>query len=635
MMTTTNSRDSSPHATAPAPDDGGTNHLIEQLASVLDRMRSFEQRLGDSIEEAHPQFRQSARNLIQYLALRDCDLRDLQQRLASLGLSSLGRSEAHVGATLHAVLDVLCRLSGSEYSPPPGDEGIGFEESASLLTAHTDALLGPPVDRRKVRITVTLPAEAADDFAFVLELLNAGMDCARINCAHDSADTWARMVANVQRARLETGRPCRIQMDLAGVKPRTGPMEPGPRVVHVRPQRDERGRALLPARLWLAPTGEAPPDDERYDAVIPVDKEWLRRLRPGDRVRFRDARHKKRDLLIVTCHPEGCEAIAYRGAYIESGTTLRATDRANGRERARTKVGTLPSTETHLLLKKGETLILQRAPTPGRPAPRGERGSMLEPARISCTLPEVFGAVKPGEVVKLNDGKIEGTVKFVTEDELHIEITRAREAGSKLRSGQSLNFPQTKLPMSGLAGKDLVDLDFVARHADIVGQSFVNSPEDVRALQLELAKRNASHLGIMLKIETQHGFLELPRILLAAMRSFPVGVMIARGDLAIECGWERLAEVQEEILWLCEAAHMPVVWATQVLEQLAQKGLPSRAEITDAAMAERAECVMLNKGPYILHAIKTLDSVLRRMEGHQLKKTPLLRNLNLSNVLEE
>ena len=105
--------------------------------------------------------------------------------------------------------------------------------------------------------------------------------------------------------------------------------------------------------------------------------------------------------------------------------------------------------------------------------------------------------------------------------------------------------------------------------------------------------------------------------------------MIARGDLAVECGFERLAEVQEEILWLCEAAHVPVIWATQVLETLAKQGLPSRAEVTDAAMAHRAECVMLNKGPYVVQAVQALDDILRRMHGHQAKKTPMLRELGL------
>ena len=95
----------------------------------------------------------------------------------------------------------------------------------------------------------------------------------------------------------------------------------------------------------------------------------------------------------------------------------------------------------------------------------------------------------------------------------------------------------------------------------------------------------------------------------------------------MECGFERLAEVQEEILWLCEAAHVPVIWATQVLETLAKKGSPSRAEITDAAMGERAECVMLNKGPHVLEAVRVLDDILRRMQGHQAKKRPMLRAL--------
>jgi pyruvate kinase len=104
--------------------------------------------------------------------------------------------------------------------------------------------------------------------------------------------------------------------------------------------------------------------------------------------------------------------------------------------------------------------------------------------------------------------------------------------------------------------------------------------------------------------------------------------MIARGDLAVECGYERLAELHEEILWLCEAGHLPVVWTTQVLDQLAKTGNPSRAEVSDAAMSERAECAMLNKGPYINDAVAALDNILRRMSEHHYKKSALLRSLH-------
>jgi pyruvate kinase len=126
----------------------------------------------------------------------------------------------------------------------------------------------------------------------------------------------------------------------------------------------------------------------------------------------------------------------------------------------------------------------------------------------------------------------------------------------------------------------------------------------VRELRSLLVSVEDKQPAIVLKIETHRGFDNLPVMLLEAMESPGCAVMIARGDLAVECAFERMAEVQEEILWLCEAAHVPVAWATQVLETLAKQGVPSRAEVTDAAMSHRAECVMLNKGPYIVQASK-------------------------------
>jgi pyruvate kinase len=130
----------------------------------------------------------------------------------------------------------------------------------------------------------------------------------------------------------------------------------------------------------------------------------------------------------------------------------------------------------------------------------------------------------------------------------------------------------------------------VATLADMVGLSFVQHPQDVDLLRSQLQLLGVGELGLVLKIETRRAFENLPSLLLSAMQSPACGIMIARGDLAVECGFERLAEIQEEILWATEAAHMPVIWATQVLETLAKTGLPSRAEITDAAMGERAEC---------------------------------------------
>jgi pyruvate kinase len=284
-------------------------------------------------------------------------------------------------------------------------------------------------------------------------------------------------------------------------------------------------------------------------------------------------------------------------------------------------------------LKLGDTLILTRSQEPGRPAVHDDEGRLIRPAQIGISLAEFFDSVRPGEPIWLDDGKIGGTIRTVAPETVSVEITQARPSGEKLGAEKGINVPESVLRLPALTKEDLEALKFVVKNADLVGYSFVRSEADVLELQSRLAELGADEkLGIVLKIETREGFDQLPALLLAAMRSRAVGVMIARGDLAVECGYQRLAEVQEEILWISEAAHVPVIWATQVLESLAKNGIPSRSEITDAAMGERAECVMLNKGPYIVTAVRILDDILRRMQAHHEKKRSMLRKLRLADA---
>jgi len=118
--------------------------------------------------------------------------------------------------------------------------------------------------------------------------------------------------------------------------------------------------------------------------------------------------------------------------------------------------------------------------------------------------------------------------------------------------------------------------------------------------------------------------------LLEGMKRPKIGVMIARGDLAVEIGFENISEVQNQILLLCEAAHVPVIWATQVLENLAKTGIPTRAEISDVVLGVQAECIMLNKGKYILEAIKTLKNILIKIEPNSFKNKHSLKPLEIA-----
>ncbi len=453
-----------------------------------------------------PETAASLLNFAHYLALRRRDLRPLQDRLAPLGLSSLGRAEGHVLASIDAVLGALSRLV-----EPPGEarwppDPRHFRRGGERLRANSDALFGPRPVRRATRIMATLSREAASDPACALALVRRGADLVRINCAHDSASEWGAMAAFTREAAQMAGRSVRILMDIAGPKLRTGD-------------------------TWH-PKGD-------------------KRLEVGD------------TLILV----------ASEAALADDGASFAA---------------------------------------------------MVEPAEILLRL-------APGARVAIDDGLVEGTVEAIRADGAAVvRIGRAPEMGYKLKPCKGLNFPGTELGLAPLSARDLTDLDVIAAHADIVGHSFVNMAADVAALQRALVARRppgARPLGLIAKIENDAAVRNLPEIVVQAAGVQPFGVMIARGDLAVEIGFARVAEMQEEVLWACEAAHVPVIWATQVLESLVKTGSPTRGEMTDAAMATRAECVMLNKGPYLLEAIDALDGLLVRMAEHQSKKTSRLRAL--------
>ncbi len=571
--------------------------------------------------------------MIHYLALRHQDIRTLQDELAALGLSSLGRTEAHVMSTLDAVIAALHHMAGWKIEAPAPSQCPGFREGRSILAANTEALLGPAPEHRAVRIMVTMSAEAADDYSLVRDLVSHGMNCMRINCAHDAPEIWGRMVNHLERARRELGVPCRILMDIAGPKLRTGPIEPGPQVVEWHPRRDSFGGVTEPARIWLSPAQPSHPAPAGADAALPVPADWLDEIKAGERIHFKDARGKRRVLEVVGSHEAGRWARCSQTAYVTAGTVLLRVDVGND-ARCEAQVGDLPRREQGILLRKGDFLRLTAEPIVGKSASIDSDGHTLSPATISCTLPEVFSMVRAGEKIWFDDGKIGGIVREVEPDALLVEITEAKSSGNRLGADKGINLPDTKIELPALTPKDLEDLKFIVRHADLVGMSFVRHERDIVQLQSRLRELDGGHLGIVLKIETRQAFERLPNLMLAAMRQQPVGIMIARGDLAVECGYERLAEVQEEILWICEAAHLPVIWATQELESLAKKGQASRAEITDAAMGERAECVMLNKGPHIVAAVSALDDILRRMQDHQSKKSSRLRPLHLSATRE-
>jgi len=616
--------------------------LLQLLTDVIELRRDITAHATQRLDNYQAYYRagvfnKSALNLAYYLALRQFDLRHLQDRLAHAGLSSLGRSEASVLSTLDAVIDLLKRATDKAYVPDGKNPSeSGFSRGQQLLEQHSIELFGPFHDHNKVHVMVTMATEAAWDYDLILALLDKGMTCARINCAHDDASVWRGMVRNIRRAEIETGRICRILVDLAGHKIRTGPIASDLPVHHIKVKKDAIGRVIANGLLSLALKGEddSSVDHEGYKELFSVNipEALHRQLCPGCWLELIDARGKRRQLVIERAYSErGWLASCRQSVYLPSACEIilltpgMMGDEDDGQ---RFRLGGFVGKPLEIRLHKNELLLLTENDTPGAPAEYDANGVLVKPAQIGCTLSSFSTKLQVGQPVWIDDGKLGAVVEALTPEGALLRVSQVRSSGVCLKSDKGINFPATDLGLPPLSEKDLQDLDFACAHADLIGFSFVESLPDMEMLMAELAKRNATELPIIAKVETNRAVRNLPDIILGTIGRHSLGIMIARGDLAVELGSARLAEIQEELLWLCEAAHVPVIWATQVLESIAKKGVRSRPEFTDAAMAVRAECVMLNKGPYILDAIEALVNVMIRMQEHQRKKFSRLRALH-------
>jgi pyruvate kinase len=281
--------------------------------------------------------------------------------------------------------------------------------------------------------------------------------------------------------------------------------------------------------------------------------------------------------------------------------------------------GELQEKQMTIKVKKDDILrISKRARYPGKPKTK------TEPATIGITLPVALNNVRPGDKVFIDDGKICGKVVHVTSEFIDVKIILARQKKEQIKPGSGINFPDSLvyLNVPTISEKEIQILSLIAPMVDLIGISYIHYPNDIRKLKGHLAKLTDRKIGIIAKIETKAAMLALTKIILEGLNYDLFGVMIARGDLALEIGYQQLAKAQEGILEICRAAHIPVIWATDVLNRMNKKGTPLRTELTDAYMGLRADCIMINKGPYVPKSVKFIQQL------DELNKDPLLEIRN-------
>ena len=344
--------------------------LRVELESLSADVRNVAAKSRGVLDAVPSDLRTSATNLLHYLALRRHDLRELQPRLSALGLSSLGRPEGCVLASVDAICAALRALDGNDDGKEDSAETVGQQDS---LDAHTSALFGPVPAARNVRIMVTVATEAAHNYTVIHELVRAGMDCMRINCAHDDARDWRAMIDFLRRASRELGRPCRVAMDLGGPKLRTGPLEPGPAVLKIRPSRDVFGRVTAPAGVWVTDVHHGHPSKlpPRYRC-----RPMVAQLRVADAITFTDARGAHRVMKVADIDASGVWMELGKTSYVIPGTTFRRVG-AKGKNATALVRGCAPR-EAPIVLRVGDILIVNRSLKPGRPATYDGRGRLLD-----------------------------------------------------------------------------------------------------------------------------------------------------------------------------------------------------------------------------------------------------------------
>jgi pyruvate kinase len=232
---------------------------------------------------------------------------------------------------------------------------------------------------------------------------------------------------------------------------------------------------------------------------------------------------------------------------------------------------------------------------------------------VQLPHPEIFAALRPGDSVLIDDGKVRLRVVTV-EDAYAVTVV---EVGGVISDRKGVNVPNRVLDIPALSEKDLSDLDYALdMEVDWVALSFVQTPDDVRKAKAIINGR----AGVMAKIERPTVLGSLDEII-----DLCDGIMVARGDLGVELAPETLPAIQKRIVRLTREAGKPVIVATQMLESMIASPIPTRAEVSDVATAvyEGADAVMLSaesaSGRYPREAVDMMDRIIRSAEADPMQ----------------
>ncbi|WP_158589638.1 MULTISPECIES: pyruvate kinase [Clostridia] len=574
--------------------------------------------IQDSFPKIYPTLHQqfSAENLLAFMELKNNIKQAMMHYLKEKGLHL-----AYIDYIIKGLFNTCQNLNNGRLTlSTPSTELYTQAIRRKHSTFHTNQNLSP-------EIMVTLDISLISAPTVIREFLLNGMTIARINCAYGDQNDWLNLIKTVRQVERDLAcsginlPKCKIYMDLAGPKIRVGPIQKITYPFKIKIKKDRFGRPLHVKKGLLQHSKI--PDDERtesYDFILPihVDKGELP-CRIGEPLQFLDAQQKKRSFKIVGIKKYGYVVIIEETSYVLEGSKI-----THSPSKKKCFVGELEKSVADIYVKKGDQLKINLLP-----GSQGIPASTNQQAEIAISHPTVFSNVTYGDNIYIDDGKIHGIVTEIYETYIIMDVLAPKES-RKINENKGVNLPDATIRLPSLTPKDLQDLEFVQSHADMVGLSFVHYPEDLKKLRLLIPEEKKASLTIVAKIETKAAVNHFSNILLEGLHFPKFAVMLARGDLAIEVGFEKLSLIQQEMLSMCQAAHVPIILATQVLDSLAKKGFHSRAELADIILGSSFDCIMLNKGSYVAEAVDFLNETLRFIVKKHQYNQMIVRKQNVN-----
>lgn len=237
--------------------------------------------------------------------------------------------------------------------------------------------------------------------------------------------------------------------------------------------------------------------------------------------------------------------------------------------------------------------------------------------------------VKKGNVIYLHDGNKKLQVKEVRGNKVICKVL----VGGEMRGRRGVNLPDSDLSIKSLSEKDIADLEFgVKNKVDFFALSFVRRPEDIQELR-DILKKRKSDASIIAKIETPQAIQNIDEIIRLAD-----GIMVARGDLAIEVPFEKVPRLQKMLIKKCNEVGKPVITATHMLESMIKSPVATRAEVSDVANAilDGTDAIMLSGettlGEYPLEAVVVMSNIAREIESNFRERREIWRDGNDSEI---